>query len=1031
MTELCSDLVRFADGELDEPRADAFRAHLATCPTCPAELIDAMELHARLSALSPPVPLRVIAAPVPTVAPSASGAAAAVAATGPDASGETSSVSTARGEFSKLKIPPRKVTPAKARWKPWSAAALIAAGLAVWWAIPRDPAPAVSPQASNPFAAAKTRPYAIRFAYPAAADYHEVTTSTRGVDGPPPEHLPYSALGELQRRNDAHGLAIAEVWNDGKPAEIAKRLRALKPTPAVQNDLAAIDSLHLSEDNLESVLRALEVVQRGTDAAAAAAAKWNYALQLEKLALLRSAAGLFTELADAHEAGWSSEAHARAVAAIRAADEFQRSWTQALAAGDALWKDGTPVPADLLRTTPGLMRSYLYTAVRTAPSRARVLALADMAATLDGAGPPVLASYVQRVAQLDFARRAALVPAYVKARAGTALTPEEARALTTSSPTADVADIVMGGMIELDAIPRHVDSFAALARATGDPWFALVLARAAATADQQRGDWLGAEARLRKAQALCTPEIGYQCLYLAGQLGQVYRELHRVPLAIGVVQGALRDARRTGAWAHYRHLLFQLSDIQRFNSSTAMARAYANEVLRLSPEQVDCTQRSTAQLVIAGAALLDVNGRAARTALDAALANPCRTPDLAAANYLADIGRLDPQSDDLSRLRRWLGALRDAHALSPEQAIFADTTEGRLWIEHDPRQGAELLEQAIRAADALDKARPTDEVTLDKARATAYSTLAFDAARRADYAGVIALVARELGLAAPTTCAVAMNAEDERATVVVRGSDGADHGIYDARRTQTEDLRITEDLAGHLAGCAHVQVMARASLQGQPHVLPATLAWSYATGAHRRAPRPAAAPAERRLIVMNVVPPAELALPTLLAEPLDTSPAVRSLSGLQATPTRVLSELPEATEVQFHTHALVDVGVSDASHLVLSPEPDGHYALTAEAIRASALRGHPVVVLAACHSAQGARYQHAAWSLPDAFLAAGARAVFAAGTDVPDREAGPFFEHVLTRVRGGADPATALRDERVHALAANPTSWIGDVMLFE
>jgi hypothetical protein len=88
-------------------------------------------------------------------------------------------------------------------------------------------------------------------------------------------------------------------------------------------------------------------------------------------------------------------------------------------------------------------------------------------------------------------------------------------------------------------------------------------------------------------------------------------------------------------------------------------------------------------------------------------------------------------------------------------------------------------------------------------------------------------------------------------------------------------------------------------------------------------------------------------------------------------------------------------------------------------------------VLAACHSAQGARYQHASWSLPDAFLAVGAHAVFAAAADVPDLEAGPFFTRVLARVREGADPAVALRDERMVVLTSNPSSWVSDVILFE
>jgi hypothetical protein len=88
-------------------------------------------------------------------------------------------------------------------------------------------------------------------------------------------------------------------------------------------------------------------------------------------------------------------------------------------------------------------------------------------------------------------------------------------------------------------------------------------------------------------------------------------------------------------------------------------------------------------------------------------------------------------------------------------------------------------------------------------------------------------------------------------------------------------------------------------------------------------------------------------------------------------------------------------------------------------------------VLAACRSAQGARYQHAPRSLPDAFLAVGARAVFAAGTEIPDREAGLFFDRLLAQIRTGADPATALRDQRVAALASDPSSWVASVILFE
>jgi hypothetical protein len=226
--------------------------------------------------------------------------------------------------------------------------------------------------------------------------------------------------------------------------------------------------------------------------------------------------------------------------------------------------------------------------------------------------------------------------------------------------------------------------------------------------------------------------------------------------------------------------------------------------------------------------------------------------------------------------------------------------------------------------------------------------------------------------------------------------------------------------------------MAQAALQGQPRVLPATLPWSYATGAHGEDSPQSPAPTEvQTLIVTNVKPPAYLHLPELMPRTPDPTASTRTLSGLEATPARVLAAMGGASEIQFHTHALMDAAVSDASHLVLSPGPDGSYALTAEAIQDTKLRGHPIIVLAACHSAQGARYQHAPWSLPHAFLTAGGRAVFAAGTAIPDADAGRFFADVLGRVRAGADPAVALRDQRIAALAADPSSWAADVMLFE
>jgi CHAT domain-containing protein len=227
--------------------------------------------------------------------------------------------------------------------------------------------------------------------------------------------------------------------------------------------------------------------------------------------------------------------------------------------------------------------------------------------------------------------------------------------------------------------------------------------------------------------------------------------------------------------------------------------------------------------------------------------------------------------------------------------------------------------------------------------------------------------------------------------------------------------------------------MAQAALQGQSRILPAALPWSYITGAGKHVSPPASKmPSKARtLVVTNVTPPMQLQLPPLSRQSPDRMASMTTvLAGPNATPARVIDEMRDADIIRFHTHALMDAGISDASYLVLSDD-DGRFQLTAEAIRRLRLERHPIVVLAACNAAQGARYQHAPWSLPDAFLAVGARAVFAAAAPIPDLEAEPFFTRVLDRIAAGADPAVALRDERLEALAGNPSSWAADVMLFE
>jgi tetratricopeptide (TPR) repeat protein len=904
--------------------------------------------------------------------------------------------------------------------------AVAAAALVILYlGVPRAGDP--PPEAVAVFAGFKTRPYDVRFADADAGAYRR-RAELLGGSTSPRERVSRATLAWLES-HDRHGLAVAIAWNGDNRADAVEQLRALAQTPVVRSDRAAVEMLD-PHGNVESILAELEALAAGDDPAAARAARWNHAILLSQLELPLVAAAELRAIAGEHEPGWADEAATRAAAEEARAHAAQASWNRANTAGQSLVATGAPVPTELAQAFPGLIRTYFYEAVRTAPSRERVRALAPLAAELDRpGGEPLLTAYVQRVASFDFRRRAPLADAYARLRTDPSarLTAE----LTTATPAAEVADIVMGAMFERDAVVDHLEAYGRLARQTGDPWFEIVALEARATAEERQGRWLGAEAALRKAQKLCgNASVGYRCLAVARQLGRLYEQLHRIPEALAVLHTGLRDARSAGEWGQGLQLLWRLGDAERLNSSTATARAYAGEVLASDPR--NCQMTSAAHMTLASVALLEVDGRAARRAFEAAAS--CRSPSasasgLNAASMLADIGRLDPRAGDLAELQGRLHQIRSSATLPAAAPALTDEIDGRLRIESQRPVGIALLERAIAAAEAL----PADDVDARRARTGAYSVLVLDAARNAEHDRVMDLLGHELGLPRAGACTVALAAEDERAVVAVRGVDGRDQLAYQsARRARDAAPSVSAELARGLAGCARVEVRAQAGLQGLPRVLPPTLAWSYATGAHGAGKPTGAAPAEATtLIVTNVRPPPELQLPALLPQMPDPAPRTRTLSGPEATPARVLAAMADAGEIQFHTHALLDAAVSDASHLVLSPGPDGRYALTAEAIRRIELRGHPVVVLAACHSAVGARYQHAPWSLPHALLASGARAVFAAGTAIPDVEAGAFFARVLDRVRAGTDPAVALRDERTAALASHPDSWVADVVLFE
>jgi hypothetical protein len=350
----------------------------------------------------------------------------------------------------------------------------------------------------------------------------------------------------------------------------------------------------------------------------------------------------------------------------------------------------------------------------------------------------------------------------------------------------------------------------------------------------------------------------------------------------------------------------------------------------------------------------------------------------------------------------------------------------RLRFAQGDRAGG--MESAARAVE--DARRITRDESARKAETYAHRTLAIEAAIAQRAGEALDEIAAGIGAppAAVTRCSIGLAVDDDRVLAVTRDARGDDAAQIERRAAAdvpTDEI-VPAAARARLAGCDAVRVLALPPLHGSPRLFEASVAWGYTS----RAPaQTAQLETSRRLVVSDVKPPSSLGLP-----PLATWGAQRGgtwLHGEDATPGRVLAAMRGATEIEIHAHGYVDTAQSAASIIALSPESDGRFALSAADFAGARLGGNPIVILGACHAAKTARYYRSAWSLPSALVTAGARAVLASSEEIRDAEAGDFFDAVLARVRAGAAPAVALRDERTVWLARDGASWVRNVIAFE
>ena len=993
MTEHCAalgdQLAPYVDGELDAADAEAFAMHLAGCASCRAGLHDALQLAA-LETRAASAPMR--------------------------------------------EAKPRAARDRVRRWsrrsKLAAAGSVMAVAAAVLLAVRfGDRGGPAAPDAPVVLATADVRSLEGRISYPAADRYRRYSVARAAGPAAAADVIPLTTLAALEHRGDLQGVAAAYLLL-GEPSVAT---RYLDRAPASADVIADRALVRLAAGHPAEALVALEGVLETSPRHPQA--RWNRALALRDLGLPRMAVEAFAAVAELGEPGWTAEARDRGKAIADEADARKAAVDHVLAAGPRLAVAPDGISAELARRVPGTTRLYFYDAVRGAATADAVRALAPLARTLDAvAGGRTLADYVDRVAHADFTRRGALAARYARVVAGEALAPAAARELLAALRSAHQDDILIGAMILTSPDRRTVPAallpeLARLAEATGDPWFRLLAIEQRANALLSAGDFAAVELAVLPALAGCrTSRLDFRCMRLDHTLAGSYLFMLRLSDARRVIGEGTEQARRTGEWYFEQAFLPQLATLEMIEddvsaSTLPLARAHVGELVHRDPRCAnDVWGGGIIAMMLINRADLD-GARAALERPGVIAGCPSANATMVDVFVKAHVAR----DDQVPAVRAEIASVRTMPTTTPGELAALDQIEGQLLIERDRAAGISLLERAMATARKL----PSNDVDARKAESYAHTILTLDAGRAGDWQRAWQRLGDGAGISIER-CGLGVATEGLRSVTVVRDASGAFAGAYQMmQRPKVDPAQLMPAaLRDRLRGCDEIDVIARPPIEGTPALLPDDMVWSYRSGVTRsaRATPPAAGP---RLVISNAEPPAELNLPRLVPW-RSSAPADVVLESTRATPANALAALADAGFVEIHAHGMMNAAVSDASFITLSADPDGHYALTASEIRARALRGRPIVVLAACHAGATASYRHEPWGLPAAFIEAGARAVIASPDVIADADAGAFFDALRLRTDRGTSPARALHDVRVEWLASHPeAAWVRSLMVFQ
>ncbi|MDY7228723.1 CHAT domain-containing protein [Hyalangium rubrum] len=990
MTRPCDQVELFVDGELPLEEADAFRFHLPDCPRCQREMSNLMQLRLLGNRY------------------------------------------VEREGTREVDAVPRP--PVRARWmRPLlMASASLAAALVVLVAVRQGSKPSFE---SDVWLLERPRLLEARVSYRDADRYRSMESRSMGSKGAS-ARLPHGDLGILEER-DPRGLVAAYLVR-GEPGLVELALQELDkldeaPEPRDSSDLASDRAVAMwLKGNHEEALRLLDAALEKNPRHAQAL--WNRGLVLRDLHLPLLAAQAFSEVAALNEEGWSGEAAKNAQDLREEQTKRYTRWNEGVEAGKALVNEAPDSLPTGFGQSPDTRR-FFYDAVRSAPNRERVLALLPLAQVLDErAGGSVLEGYVRRVAEADFSRRGPLAQDYAALVQGHLKGEARERFLSKLLESKE-DDILLGAFFDQGTAAHHLKRHEAIVAANPDPWFHLLLAHARAKLDRAQGRWTNATQVLLDARDRCPkPGLEYPCIYTKLDLSSLYIRLNQFEIARTHVEDGLKEARGSNAWKMESSLLWNLAQIARVRGEDSLARAYLKEFLErelLKGAQKDADTLRRVHQELAAIAIRQLRVDEARREIDAAIDAASavgETLSLPGSFDLADISRRKPAANDEQHLTKAVEKLQKG--LSPGERLVAKHVLGRFYIERDVEKGSSLLRDLIQEAEAP---QLREDGAARRARAYSFTSLLHEAGKRNAFEEALKLFAQEWGGELPRQCLLAVTADSGRLLLVARGVDGALEGRHQELGKPLPvrlDKTVPEELKGLLRACPQVQVLARPPIHGRAGLLPPEMAWSYLT--RTPAPRPQRTGPAIHLVVSNVELPRDVPFKRLnpWRPTFGPNEQRRELSGAEATPSRVLEAMRDATEIDLVAHGTINES-TNASYLLLASEPDGPELGVAE-VRAASLQGSPFVVLAACHAAHTASSFDSPFSLPAAFIEAGARGVLASTVEIPDQEAEKFFNAVRERMRSGTSPVQALREERLKWLSAGQgTQWLDSVLLFE